>query len=108
VAVRRSAGRPDNKILISGVSVDITRRQVRRDNDLINLTSREFTLLLDLIDHVGHVRSRSQLEECLYGWGEEIESNSVEVHIHHLRKKLGKQFIKTVHGVGYIIEPQVQ
>jgi DNA-binding response OmpR family regulator len=67
------------------------------------LSAKEYALLLDLISHQNHIRSRSDLEQSLYGWGDEVESNAVEVHIHHLRKKLGGELITTVRGMGYVM-----
>ena len=67
------------------------------------MSGREFELLLTLLDRPGSVFSRAQLEEKLYGWGSEVESNAVEVYIHSLRKKLGREFIKNIRGVGYMI-----
>jgi len=78
--------------------------QVSKNGQIIELSAREFSLLHELLVHVGHVRSREQLENHLYGWGDEVESNSVEVHIHHLRKKLGPELIRTLRGVGYVID----
>lgn len=69
------------------------------------LAQREFTLLQALLEHQGRALSREQLESELYGWGEEVESNAIEVHIHHLRKKLGSDWIKTLRGVGYLLNP---
>ena len=69
------------------------------------LSAREFAVLLALMEHPGRVLSRAQLEERLYGWGEEIESNVVEVYIHALRRKLGTALIRTIRGVGYRLEP---
>jgi two-component system response regulator QseB len=71
----------------------------------VPLSPREFTLLQLLMERPGTVLSRAQLEERLYGWGEEVESNAIEVHIHGLRRKLGAQFILTVRGVGYRLRP---
>jgi two-component system response regulator QseB len=68
------------------------------------LHRREFTLLHELLENTGKVLSRQQLEQGLYGWEDDIESNALEVHIHHLRKKLYPELIKTIRGVGYIIE----
>ena len=65
------------------------------------LTSKEFSILLMLMEHCGRVLSREQLEESVYSWGEEIESNALTVHIHHLRRKLGAELIETVRGLGY-------
>ena len=69
------------------------------------LSPREFALLQALLEHPGRILSRAQLEERLYGWGEEIESNVVEVHVHALRRKLGTDFIRNVRGVGYRVTP---
>jgi len=78
--------------------------QVSKNGQIVELSAREFSLLHELLAHAGHVRSREQLENHLYGWGDEVESNSVEVHIHHLRKKLGPELIRTLRGVGYVID----
>jgi two-component system OmpR family response regulator/two-component system response regulator QseB len=64
---------------------------------------REFALLHELMLHAGRVLTRAQLEEKLYPWGEEVESNAVEVHVHHLRRKLAPELIQTVRGVGYLM-----
>jgi two-component system, OmpR family, response regulator QseB len=72
----------------------------------VALSPREFALLQLLMERPGAILSRAQIEERLYGWGEEVESNAVEVHIHGLRRKLGAQFILTVRGVGYRLRPQ--
>ena len=74
----------------------------------VSLSAREYALLLDLLRHKNHIRTRAQLEESLYAWGEEAESNTVEVYIHHLRKKLGADFIRTVRGLGYQLESAEQ
>ncbi len=103
-AVRRSSGRANNIIELGELRIDTTRRHVFKSGGVIALTAREFSVLLDLVEHAGQIRSRTQLEECLYGWGEEVESNSIEVHVHHLRKKLGRTLIKTVHGIGYLVD----
>ena len=76
-------------------------KRVSRDGQPVTLSAREFALLRDLLSHKNHIRTRAQLEESLYAWGEETGSNTVEVYIHHLRKKLGAQFIRTVRGLGY-------
>jgi DNA-binding response OmpR family regulator len=83
------------------VVLDPASKRVTRDGEAVNLSAREYTLLLDLLRHKNHIRTRSQLEESLYSWGEETGSNTVEVYIHHLRKKLGADFIRTVRGLGY-------
>ena len=70
----------------------------------IDLSTREFAVLHTLLENCGRVMSRSRLEESLYSWKEEIESNAIEVHVHHLRKKLGDDLIRTIRGVGYIVD----
>jgi two-component system response regulator QseB len=67
------------------------------------LSAREFALLEALLEKPGAILSRARLEEILYGWNEEVESNAVEVHIHNLRKKLGQEFIRNVRGLGYMV-----
>ena len=79
--------------------------RVTRDGQEVALSPREFALLALLLERPGAILSRAQLEERLYGWGEEVESNAVEVHIHGLRRKLGAQFILTVRGLGYRVRP---
>ncbi len=78
--------------------------QVCYDDRTIELSRREFALLQILLTHVGRVLSRAELEEALYGWGQDVESNTIEVHIHHLRRKLNPSLIRTIRGVGYLIE----
>jgi two-component system response regulator QseB len=70
----------------------------------VSLSRREYGLLLTLAENTGRILERGRLEESLYGWGAEIESNTLEVHIHHLRKKLAPELIRTVRGVGYMID----
>ena len=79
-------------------------RTVTRDGVLVDLSNREFALLAALLERPGTALSKPQLEERLYGWGDEVESNAVEVHVHNLRKKLGVGAIRTIRGVGYVIE----
>jgi DNA-binding response OmpR family regulator len=102
-AVRRHSGRPQPQLCHGSVTVDPGARQVRVAGELVPLPAREYALLLHLLQHTGRVQSRHQLEEAIYSWGEEIESNAVEVYIHHLRRKLGKDLIRTVHGHGYVV-----
>lgn len=102
--LRRSGGQATPVLQHGGITLDPAAHQVRKDEQLIELSAREFTLLHELLLHAGRVQSREQLEQRLYGWGEEVESNSVEVHIHHLRKKLGADLIRTLRGVGYVID----
>jgi len=101
--VRRSKGEPAPLLHAGGVALDPAARTVTRDGQAIDLQPREFTLLQELMLNAGRVLSREQLEERMYRWGEEIESNAVEVHIHHLRRKLGTDIVKTIRGVGYVL-----
>lgn len=99
--LRRQSGRAENLVEHLGVTLDAASHTVTRDGEAINLSHREFALLEALLERPGQVLSRAQLEERLYGWGEEVESNAVEVHIHNLRRKLGADYIQNVRGVGY-------
>lgn len=99
--LRRAGGTATPTLEHAGVVLDPASKRVTRDGEAVNLSAREYTLLLDLLRHRNHIRTRSQLEESLYSWGEETGSNTVEVYIHHLRKKLGADFIRTVRGLGY-------
>lgn len=102
--LRRSAGQTTPLLLHGDIALDPATHQVRKNGKVVELSAREFTLLHELLLHVDRVQSREQLEQHLYGWGEEVESNSVEVHVHHLRKKLGSDLIRTLRGVGYVID----
>ena len=102
--VRRQDGRNLPIIEHKGVSIDPAAHQVFYQGKPIELSQKEFEILSFLLSHIGQVISRSRLEETLYAWGAEIESNAVEVHIHHLRKKLETNLIRTIRGVGYIID----
>lgn len=99
--LRRQEGRASGLIEWNGLKLDpATMRGTRNDHD-ISFSRREFTILQALIEHPGAILSKSALEERLYGWQGEVESNTVEVHIHKLRFKLGTSFIETVRGAGY-------
>ncbi|WP_295808266.1 response regulator [uncultured Nitratireductor sp.] len=100
-AVRRGKGRSSATLAWGGVTLDPANRSVTRDGDLVILTRREFALLAALMERPESILSKPALEETIYGWQEEVESNAVEVHIHKLRSKLGSDFIRTVRGVGY-------
>ena len=101
--LRRSAGQTLPVIQHGSITIDPAARTVVADGNPVDVSAREFAVLRALIMHAGRVMSRSQLEEALYGWGTDVESNAVEVHVHHLRKKLGGGLIRTVRGVGYMI-----
>ena len=101
--VRRSKGEPAPLLRMGAVALDPAARTVTRDGHVIELQPREFALLQELMLNAGRVLSREQLEERMYRWGEEVESNAVEVHVHHLRRKLGADVVKTIRGVGYVM-----
>jgi DNA-binding response OmpR family regulator len=101
--VRRSKGEPAPVLQIGQVVLDPAARMVTRDGQTMDLPPREFTLLQELMLNAGRVLSREQLEERMYRWGDEVESNAVEVHVHHLRRKLGTEVVKTIRGVGYMM-----
>jgi two-component system response regulator QseB len=103
-AHRRAQGRPQAQVLHGDICVDPASRQVTRAGQAVSLTAREFTLLLHMLEHRGRVRTRNQLQESQYSWDTDIESNAIEVHVHNLRRKLGKDLIRTVHGQGYVID----
>jgi DNA-binding response OmpR family regulator len=102
--IRRRGGRASPMITHGNVSLDPASHTVRKDDEEIEFSRREFAVLLALLESAGKVLSRARLEESLYGWDEEVESNAIEVYIHHLRKKLGSDFIRTIRGVGYIVD----
>ncbi|WP_336056879.1 response regulator [Nitratireductor sp. CH_MIT9313-5] len=99
--VRRGKGRACGHLVWFDVELNPGSRTVTQDGSEISLTRREFALLASLMEQPRNVVAKSSLEETLYGWQEEVESNAVEVHIHKLRSKLGADFIETVRGVGY-------
>jgi two-component system response regulator QseB len=99
--LRRRTGRVQPDITHRGLVMNVATHDVTLNGLPVHLSSREFAVLHALMDPPGQVLSRAQLEEKLYGWSEEVESNTVDVYIHHLRRKLGVEFIKNVRGVGY-------
>lgn len=101
--IRRAAGAAAPIIQIGQLSLDPASRDVRYDTKLVELSPREFDLLHELMLNAGKVLTRAQLESKIYPWGEEVESNALEVHVHHLRKKTATEVIKTVRGVGYLM-----
>jgi len=102
--VRRARGGSEPVYKRGEVEVNTGTRQVQREGHAVILSAREWAILDALVARPGAILSRAQLEERLYGWSGEVESNAVEVHIHGLRKKLGQQFIINVRGVGYMVE----
>ena len=100
---RRSAGRASPLLTHGALTLDPAAHQVLLAGQPVELAAREFALLQLLLENLGRVLTRSQLEQSLYGWNDEPDSNALEVHIHHLRKKLGSELIRTLRGVGYTI-----
>jgi two-component system OmpR family response regulator/two-component system response regulator QseB len=105
--VRRAHGRPEPVLSLGEVELDPAARSVTRAGLAIELTPREFDLLHLLLENSGRVLTRRALEEQLYTWNDAVDSNALEVHIHHLRKKLGNELIRTVRGVGYMASAAV-
>jgi two-component system, OmpR family, response regulator len=103
--LRRKSGRRAPAVEHLGVNLNPATHSVTRDGREIGLSPKEFALLQLLMERPGTILSRARLEERLYGWGEEVESNALEVHIHGLRRKLGADYILNVRGVGYRVRP---
>lgn len=101
--IRRANGHVTPLLQVGEVELDPAGHCVSYLGETVDLSSREFTVLQALMLNVGRVLSRAQLEDKLYAWGQEVESNTVEVHIHHLRRKLYPGLIETIRGVGYLI-----
>lgn len=102
--LRRSKGRASPTLVHNKIELDPAAHTVRLDSELVELSPGEFNLLQMLLEGRGRVFPRTSLEESLYGWSKDVESNTIEVYIHHIRKKLGSDLIRTVRGVGYIID----
>lgn len=100
---RRSVGRAQPLIRAGTLEIDPASRSVRRDGQPVELSAREFGVLLALLEVRPRVLSRPQIEARLYSWDKALDSNAVEVHVHHLRKKLGEGVIRTLRGVGYFV-----
>ena len=100
--VRRAHGRPVPVIALGEIELNPAARTVTRSGQTVELTPREFDLLHLLLQNADRVLTRRSLEEQLYTWNEAVDSNALEVHIHHLRRKLGNELIRTVRGVGYM------
>lgn len=102
--IRRAGGRAESVIQYQDVILNPAAHTVTRSGELVDLSRREYGLLQELLENSGRVLSRSRLEDGLYSMDDDVGSNAVEVHIHHLRKKLGNQVIRTVRGVGYTVD----
>ena len=101
--VRRAHGQPQERLEVQDVSLDPAARSVRKGGAEVALAAREFDLLHAFMLNAGRVLTREQLERHLYPWGQEVESNAVEVHVHNLRRKLGPGIVRTVRGIGYML-----
>ena len=99
--LRRNAGSGSPLLTFGSLMLDPLRKLVTQGGATVDLSAKEFAVLEALMRRPGAVLSRAQLEESVYGWGDEVGSNAIEVHLHHLRKKLGAAVIKNVRGVGY-------
>ena len=106
--VRRAHGQPTERLVQGALVLDPAGRSVSLDGRPVTLAPREFDLLHQLMLAAGRVLSREQLEQRLYAWGREVDSNAVEVHIHHLRRKLRPELIQTIRGVGYTLPRAVE
>src|SRR3989338_3078841 len=102
--IRRASGNAEPFLQVAGIKLDPAAHRVLYRDKPVELSAREFALLHALMLNAGKVLSRAKLEEQLYAWGEEIESNAVEVYIHHLRRKLFPELIETIRGVGYLMQ----
>ena len=102
--IRRSHGRAETVIQYRNLTLNPTSHTVMVDDTIINVPRREFALLQKLLENRGQVLSREQLMQSMYGWDDDVDSNTLEVHIHSLRKKLNAHYIRTIRGVGYMAE----
>jgi DNA-binding response OmpR family regulator len=103
--VRRHGGRAHSVLGVADLRLDPATREVTRGGRPVLLSAREFAVLQALLERPGAIVSRAQLEDRLYGWGEELESNAISVYMHQLRKKLGDDLLHTVRGLGYYAGP---
>lgn len=101
--LRRAGGQPTPVLAASGITLDPATHAVAYRGEPVELAAKEYALLLALMQQPGRALSRAQLEQHLYAWGDEIGSNAVEVYIHHLRRKLDAEAIRTLRGIGYVI-----
>jgi two-component system response regulator QseB len=104
--LRRAQGRVENIIRYKNLTIEPEAHKASIDDQELTISRREFSLLHKLVENQGKVMSRDALTQALYGWDDEVDSNALEVHIHNLRKKIGSDVIKTVRGVGYIVQQE--
>jgi len=102
--LRRTAGRASPAIVNGELSIDPASHHLFLQGKIIEVSQREYAILEILADNAGSVLPRSRIEESIYGWGSDVGSNTLEVHIHNLRKKLGSEWIRTIRGIGYMME----
>lgn len=100
---RRARGSSDDVLSYRDIEVNLSSHIASKSGQQIDLSRREFVLLMELMSNVGRIMSKKQLEEKVYGWSDNVDSNTIEVFIHHLRKKFGNDIITTVRGVGYMV-----
>lgn len=105
--LRRSYGRAISEISYKGLVLYPASHKVTYLDKEVSLTRREYALLHELISQPGHVFTRDILQQLMYGWGDDVESNALEVHIHHLRKKLSPDLIRTIRGIGYVVDQEM-
>ncbi len=98
---RRGGGRAEPCLTAAGIKLESSTLSATINGQPLALSRREFAVLALLMEHPGAIRSKGEIEDRLYGWGEEVESNAVEVHVHHVRAKIGREKIETVRGLGY-------
>jgi two-component system, OmpR family, response regulator QseB len=103
-----STARAIPNILIGDLTLDPATRRVYKNGQLLDVSRREYVLFHLLLENMGRVMTREQITQNLYGWGDDIDSNALEVHIHNLRKKIGGDYITTIRGVGYMIDKSIE
>ncbi len=101
---RRLHGRREAQLTVGDVVLEPAAGRVTRNGEVVSVSAKEFALLLHLMENAGRVQSKRQLEDTLYGWSDGVESNTLEVYIYQLRRKLGPDFIRTIRGLGYVVE----
>lgn len=104
--LRRNSGRTQAHISHAGIELNPSAKQVTYEGSPVSLTRREYTLLQEMMSQPGHVFTRDTLQQLLYGWEDDVESNTLEVHVHHIRKKLFPKVIRTVRGIGYVLDKE--
>ena len=102
--IRRASGRASPTMILGDLELDPAAQRVRLQGEVLDLPAKEFAILEMFMRNAGRVLSRAQLETALYGWGDGVESNALEVYIHHLRRKIGSERIRTLRGMGYVLE----